>query len=297
MRRSADVHFETRDLFGRFAVSSLLFPGSLVAHSVAMLSRSTAVLWHAAYRRTVLAAFNTVPFYRQRWALEGRTEPTLVEGRTGTHDGASHPEELLRVLVDLVPLAGGEAEYDPARGLGQVLPVARRPRSGTLVVIVDREITRPPADLPNGVRGAALHPDLFAGAEESAVVAELLGALRRRRPVLAVGGDKELSGLISVLPAESSHLVYRLPHRSVSDLDGALYGVLHDPLLGYLGALRECGRWHLDHRRVYARRTRGGLAFTLLKQRSPMFVDVLVDGGVRGDVRWCPRHGTPVVST
>jgi hypothetical protein len=68
-------------------------------------------------------------------------------------------------------------------------------------------------------------------------------------------------------------------------------------MLGYLGAFGECGRWHLDWPRVYARETDAGLAFTLLRQDSPRFVDVLVGAGVRGRVRPCPRHGTPVVHT
>ncbi|EID54558.1 hypothetical protein [Saccharomonospora xinjiangensis] len=261
-----------------------------------MLSRSTAVLWHAAYRRTVLSAFDTVPFYRERWALDGRTEPTLVPGRVGGNDGATHPEELLRTLVDLVPLAGGGTEIDAARGLGHVLRMARPVRPRTLVVIADRSVARPPSDLPKGMWGAAVDPETLGRTDESGVVAELVSTLCRRQPVLVVGGDKDLTRVFASLPGELKHLAQRLPHRTLTELDGGPYGVLHDPVLGYLGALRDCGRWHLDHRRVYARPTKAGLAFTLLTQRSPMLVDVLVGGGVRGQIRLCPRHGTPVVS-
>ncbi|WP_298182283.1 hypothetical protein [Saccharomonospora sp.] len=261
-----------------------------------MLSRSTAVLWRSAYRRAVLSAFNTVPFYRERWALDGRTEPTLVPGRKGRYDGATDPELLARTVVDLVPLSGGEGRVDPARGLGHVLPDARRVRSGTLVVIVDPAIPHPPADLPRGLRGCTVNPKTFADDVSSGTVAELVAAVRRGEPVLAVGDDANIARLCSALPEESTHRIDRLPHRSLAELDGGPYGVLHDPLLGYYGAFRECGRWHLDWRRVYARRTKGGLAFTLLTQRSPRLVDVLVDGGVRGEIRPCPRHGTPVVS-
>jgi hypothetical protein len=261
-----------------------------------MLPRSTAVLWRSAYRRAVLSAFNTVPFYRERWALDGRTEPTLVPGRKGRHDGATEPELLTRTVVDLVPLAGGETRIDPARGLGRVLPTARRVRPGTLVVIVDPAVPTPPVDLPRGLRGCVVNPETLADDTSSGAVVELVSAVRRGEPVLVVGGDKDLARLCSALPQESVHRIDRLPHRSLSELDGGPYGVLHDPLLGYFGAFRECGRWHLDWRRVYARRTRSGLAFTLLTQRSPMLVDVLVDGGVRAEIRPCPRHGTPVVS-
>jgi hypothetical protein len=71
--------------------------------------------------------------------------------------------------------------------------------------------------------------------------------------------------------------------------------VLHDPALGYLGALGNCGRWHLDWPHVYARPTAGGLAFTLLRQESPRFVDVIPAGGIHGEIAPCPRHGSPVV--
>ncbi|WP_154814083.1 hypothetical protein [Actinophytocola xinjiangensis] len=78
---------------------------------------------------------------------------------------------------------------------------------------------------------------------------------------------------------------------------GGKRGVLRDPLLGFLGASRSCGEWHLDWPRVYARATGGGLAVTLLAHRSPMLVDVLVCDGVAGEVVACPVHGTPVVRT
>jgi hypothetical protein len=99
----------------------------------------------------------------------------------------------------------------------------------------------------------------------------------------------------------------RLPHREIGSLDGGPYGLIYDPVLGYLGALAECGRWHLDWQRIYARPTSGGLAITLLRQDSPRLVDVLlsgvgcadpgkqVGGGVRAELARCPRHGTPVV--
>lgn len=260
-----------------------------------MLSRSAAVRWRRAYRRVVRSAFDTVPFYRERWALDGRTDPTLVPGRTGSLDGATDPETLRRTVVDLVPLSGGSTRFDPVRGLGRVLPRARGPRAGTLVVVVDGHACAPPADLPRGLRGCVVDPD-FLGDPDSAVLVEVTNALHRGAPVLAVGGDKELARLSAALPESLARRLDRLPRRTLSELDAGPYGVLHDPLLGYLGAFGECGRWHLDTRNVYARPTRGGLAVTLLNQRSPVLVDVLVDGGVRASVDTCPRHGTPVVS-
>ncbi|WP_197321942.1 hypothetical protein [Saccharomonospora sp. NB11] len=260
-----------------------------------MLTRSAAVLWRRAYRRVVRSAFDTVPFYRERWALDGRTEPTLVPGRTGSVDGATEPEVLRRTVVDLVPLSGGSTRLDPTRGLGHVLPRARDLRTGALVVVVDDAASAPPSDLPRGVRGCVVNPDLLGDAD-SAVSVEVTNALHRGSQVVAVGGDKELARLASALPESLARRLDRLPRRTLSELDTGPYGVLHDPLLGYLGALGECGRWHLDFRHVYARRTKGGLAVTLLTQRSPVLVDVLVAGGVHAAVETCPRHGTPVVS-
>lgn len=156
-------------------------------------------MWTMAYHRAVRSAFATVPFYRHRWALSGRTDPIMVDGRTGVHGGAVTAAEIIAHLVDLVPLSGGSTELDPLRGLRSVL--ASSPAAGDA-------------------------------------------------------------------------------------------GRLHDPILGYLGARRGCGHWHLDWRRVYARSTTGGLAFTLLRQHSPRLVDVLAG---TGEVRTCPRHGTPIL--
>jgi hypothetical protein len=259
-----------------------------------MWSRGVFALWRSAYRRVVRSSFATVPFYRHQWALGGRTDPELVPGRGGVHGGAVLPAEVDGAMVDLVPLAGGDRDADPNRGLGSALgPVM----SGSLVVVLDGAGTDPPTDLPRGVRGCVLDPDAVAADGASTAFAELTAALARGAVVLAVGGDKDLATLAGVLPADLAVRLGRRPVRELDQLDGGPYGLLHDRVLGYLGAFGECGRWHVDWRRVYARETDGGLAFTLLRQDSPRLVDVLVAGGVRGRVRPCPRHGTPVVHT
>jgi hypothetical protein len=247
-----------------------------------------------AYRHVVRSSFATVPFYRHRWATHGRTDPTLVPGRTGAHGGAVLPTDLEAALVDLVPLAGGAREPDPTRGLGVVLGPLR---PGTLVAVLGRAGTRPPTDLPRGVRGCVLEPDSVAADGASTALAELTAALARGGSVLAAGTDKDLARLAGLLPAELSPLFGRRPVRELDQLDGGPYGLLHDRLLGYLGAFGQCGRWHVDWTRVYVRETAAGLAFTLLRQDSPRFVDVLVANGVRGRVVPCPRHRTPVVLT
>jgi hypothetical protein len=251
-------------------------------------------LWRVAYRRVVRSSFATVPFYRHRWATHGRTDPVLVPGRTGAHGGAVLPADVEAALVDLVPLAGGSREPDTSRGLGAVLGPLR---PGTLVAVLGGAGMRPPTDLPRGVRGCVLEPDTVAADGASAALAELTAALTRGDTVLAAGTDKDLVRLSGMLPAELSPLLRRRPLRELDQLDGGPYGLLHDRLLGYLGAFGDCGRWHLDWQRVHVRETDAGLAFTLLRQDSPRLVDVLVGDGVRGRVVPCPRHRTPVVLT
>jgi hypothetical protein len=250
-------------------------------------------LWNASYRRAVRSAFATVPLYRERWALDGREDPVVVAGKMGTNAGAIGAEEAARKLVDLVPLAGGATEFDPCRGLGPVLRDARPPSPGTVVVVLGQVTCRPPADLPRGVRACLLD----AEALPDTALAELVSTLRRNGKVIAVGSDKALGLLTAAVGADVAARLEAVPHRQLDELDGGPFGVLHDPDLGYLGAFRACGRWHVDWRNVFARNTSGGLAFTLLTQRSPRLVDILIASGVRGRIEPCPRHGTPVVLT
>jgi hypothetical protein len=250
-------------------------------------------LWRAAYRRRVRIAFATVPFYRGQWALFGRTDPILVPERTGVNGGAVGADEALRRIVDLVPLAGGTQTIDPARGLGRTLTAALGSSAARgLVVLLDAQATQPPVDLPASMRGCLIDP---ADATASGAHEEVRDALRRGDLVLAVGDDKELGQLAANLPEELVALLHRMPRRRLDQLDGGPFGLIHDPLLGYLGALGQCGRWHLDQRAVYARQTDAGLAFTLLHQDSPSLVDILVQDGRHARLDRCPRHGSPVV--
>ncbi|GHG19784.1 hypothetical protein GCM10017567_42980 [Amycolatopsis bullii] len=256
-----------------------------------MWNLGAGVVWRAAYVRAVRSAFATVPFYRERWALDGREDPVVVPGRTGTNGGAAPLAEAVHKLVDLVPLAGGAPRPDPARGLGRVLRTARAPGPESLVVLLGPDGLRPPSDLPKGVRGCVADPN----GPGASVLRELTAVLHRGHRVLVVGEDKAITAVTAAVP--EAHRIEAVPHRELDSLDSGPYGVLHDPVLGYLGALGNCGRWHLDWPHVYARPTAGGLAFTLLRQDSPRFVDVLPAGGVRGEIAPCPRHGTPVVLT
>lgn len=247
-----------------------------MADSLTMGNRASWALWHAAYRRLVRSSFATVPLYREHWALAGRTDPVLVPGRTGTDGGALAPEILMRRTADLVPLAGGSAVLDPLRGLGSVLPWCVPLRVGTVVAVGTDIATHPPSDLPRGVRGCLLGPGLE-------------NLLHGNRKIVAVATTAELGKL--------PYAVDPVPCHEVGDLPYDPYGLVTDPVLGVLGGVRACGRRHLDWTRVYARETSAGLAFSLLRQRSPRLVDVLAGGGVPGSVEACPRHGTPVLRT
>ncbi len=232
--------------------------------------------WRLAYRKTVTTAFRTVPLYRERWALSGRTDPVVVPGRDGVHGGAIGKDEALGRLVDLVPLSGGSATPDPLRGLGPALAARYPRRHRGLVVVLDKTDILPPSDLPRGVTGCVL--DLSTGPAESAWLA-LTVALRRGVPVVAVGSDKRLAALAAELPEELAVRLDVVPNRALDELDNGPFGLIRDSLTGYLGTLLECGRWHLDWRRVYARETDAGLAVTVLNGGSPVLVDILVGPG------------------
>ncbi|MFC4852542.1 hypothetical protein [Actinophytocola glycyrrhizae] len=192
-------------------------------------------------------------------------------------------------MADLVPLAGGTATVQLLRGLGPALSARFSLPDGAFVAVLDKADVLPPTDLPRGVTGCVL--DLATGPTESAWRA-LTVALGRDAPVLAVGDDKRLAELVAELPEELAVRLDVVPRRTITELDGGPYGLLHDPLLGFLGTLRQCGRWHLDWPRVYARETDAGLAVTVLGQRSPCLVDIVAGPATLGR---CPRHGTPVV--
>ncbi|GAA3065087.1 hypothetical protein LV79_006628 [Actinokineospora globicatena] len=216
--------------------------------------------WRALYRQVVRSSFATVPFYRERWALRGRTDPVVVAGRTGEHGGAIPAAALAGRLPDLVPLAGGSATPDPLRGLEIVLPQCARVAPDTLIIGVAPEhhpLSVPFESTPDEPRGH----------------------------VLAVGTRAQLAGVGPAVPRVE---LVPFAERGTS-------GLLVDELLGVLGGARDCGHWHLDWPRVYARETPLGLAFTLLRQRSPRLVDIVPAGGADGRIIRCPQHRTPVV--
>lgn len=296
MSRSAEPEMWTRATFRLNRGIDDTNSVAVVADFPPMWNSLATRWWHAAYLRGVSSAFATVPLYRETWALRGRTDPVLVPGKTGSNGGALPADEVRRRLVDTAPLAGGSTEPDATRGLAGLLSGATGRHPHRLVVVVDADVTRPPSGLPRGSRGCVLHPDAATSAGGEPVVREVIDTLRRGERVLTIGEDKNIDALRSALPAGLGP-PDRVAHHRIDRLPDGPFGLLHDPLLGYLGTVRDCGRWHVDQRRVYVRETSGGLSFTVLGRTSPRLVDVLIGGGVPGEVHSCPRHGSPVIET
>jgi hypothetical protein len=265
----------------------------MAMHTAAVWTRWQRRLRRRTRDRLVRSTFATVPFYRALWALDGRTDPVLVPGRTGARDGATPSAQARRHVIDLVPLAGGDAEIDPCRGLGPVLTESAGLGAGDLVVVLDPAARHAPADLPAGARGCLLAPDR-AGDEPAAFTA-LVNAARGGGRVLVVGADKELALLDAALPEDVAPRLTRIPRRELDQLDAGPYGVLHDPVLGYYGALGSCGRWHPHEAAVLVRETRFGLAFSLPRQHSPRLVDILPAAADQVQLGRCPRHDTEVI--
>ncbi|GAA2281625.1 hypothetical protein GCM10010149_27590 [Nonomuraea roseoviolacea subsp. roseoviolacea] len=88
----------------------------------------------------------------------------------------------------------------------------------------------------------------------------------------------------------------------VGDPAGVGAVVAHDPHLGYLAAVAPgCGRVHLLWRHLHARPFAGpggpAVAFTALRRRRPVLVDVVPDDAGTLTTALCPEHGTPVVTS
>lgn len=236
--------------------------------------------WEGAYTRVVRSSFNTVPFYRERWALADRDPVAAVEVE-------KRPD-------DLAPIGGGSLAVDPHRGLGHLLRQGGLLGAGTLVGVLGD--VPPPARIP-GVRRARLvaltSTDCLPEPIDRRLIRldslERLASEGRRVAIVAAADDlPELDGAVGI-PS------YAVRRRLPADPEpGAL---LSDRLLGHLAVLLRCGRWHLDWRRVYARNSVTGAAFTLLRQGSPRMVDVIPVPGSPLQINTCPKHASPVVST
>lgn len=261
---------------------------------------------HSAYRRTVRSAFATVPYYRELWSLTEQGRPSTVEDLT-----AREP--------DLVPLRAGGARTVPWRGLEASVRITRGSRLPRATRIVASG-TRPADPAPSGRGGHAAgwasrvaavtewvgrigrggngnqeHPPRGVTVAPAEDLADVVGALvASGSGVVAVGDHTELARVQASGPRVST--LVRCDPRELPSAAPEGGAVLYLPLLGYLGGLAPCGRWHLAVHQVYARplSDSGGVAVTLLHQRSPRLVDVSLGDSVRLDR--CPRHRTPVLT-
>ena len=237
--------------------------------------------WRRAHRRLVHDTFRTVPFYREAWALHGA--------------GPVTGDDVRRRREDLVPLHGGSAVIDRDRG---VEVVAVSGRAGVdAVLVVSRSAPSPVRRMPGGPRRVWLPP---AGADDPAAgrLVDVVAGVRAGRRFVAVGAAGDLAALRTRLPADAraglpAVAVVATDDEEPAPAPGAL---LRDPVLGFLATAAACGLWHLDWRRVHARQSGAGVAVSLLRQRSPRLVDVLLAGPARWTVATCARHGTPVLT-
>jgi hypothetical protein len=234
---------------------------------------------HARYLRAARRAFLTVPFYREQWARAGRPlaepEPTPT-GALPDPPGPLCPFarpwsaacEPSLWTPDLVPLA--PALLDRTR-----LPWSCRPYR--VLLAADAMVASP-------ARRRELNAAAWAAAAPG--------------PAWVVGPPDELD-LVDLGPMERDgpRAVYRLPV-SAAAVPHPVRGpaLLHDPFLGYLGALvPDCRRLHLDWRRVYARDRDAMVTFSRLDRRRPTLLDLVPPGAGAITVGPCPRHGTPVL--
>lgn len=262
--------------------------------------------WHSGYRRTVRSAFATVPYYRELWSLTEQGRPSTVE-------------DLIAREPDLVPLRAGAARTVPWRGLEASVRIARGsrlPRATRITVSYARPVGLAPSGREHGAAGWASrvaavtewlgrigrggngnqedppHGIMVTPAED---LADVVGALVAGGSRVVVVGDRTELAPVEANGPQVSTLV-RCDPRELASAAPEGGAVLYLPLLGYLGALAPCGRWHLAVHQVFARplSDSGGVALTLLHQRSPRLVDVSLGDSVRLDR--CPRHQTPVLT-
>ncbi|HEX6869995.1 MAG TPA: hypothetical protein VF163_02765, partial [Micromonosporaceae bacterium] len=111
-----------------------------------------------------------------------------------------------------------------------------------------------------------------------------------------VGHPDELGTELQRLPAGTLHAVHRLPIGEIARATEAVPTVVHDEVLGYLGARDpRCGWVHVDHRRVHARERGGVVAFSLPASRRPVLLDLVPDRADTVRLAACPRHDTPIL--
>ena len=255
---------------------------------------------HRRYLRATRRAFATVTFYREQ-ITEFNTP--LPEPRPTPAAALPDPPHTL------VPFARPwSAQHEPSLWTPRPQPLAAVLRLAgcrdQLPVLEVRQALWDRTRIGNGWRrrryAVLLSPTArVASPQRREELNQDALAVVGNGPGWLVGTAEELAAL----PKQPQlRPVLRLPIQAVVDRPDDLNAaspppaVLHEPRLGYVGARKpECGQWHLDWRRVYARERDGQLTLSRLDQRRPTLLGLLVPGADHVRVDHCPRHRTPVL--
>ncbi|MCA1568895.1 MAG: hypothetical protein LC798_00965 [Chloroflexi bacterium] len=244
------------------------------------------------YARTVARAYETVPYYRERWrsgqahSARPHTPAAHLEDHLARLFPLAHP---LQPRGELPPWLGGPREL-----LEALLLTEEHDPSATLLEIRPALLDwRSLGPCGIGRYGVVLSPDAIATPTAARVPADI-GAMP---PLELLGSATELTATQPALEHPARQFVrVRLDEGVDASVTPVHAAVLFDSRLGYIGArASSCGEWHLNWRRVHCRTTSDGLAFTKLVQRRPTLVDVVPEQASFVAVAPCARHGSPVL--
>jgi hypothetical protein len=255
------------------------------------------------YRRAARRAFARVTFYREQCAAAGRLldepDPTAVT------DLPDPPHTLC-------PFARPwSAEREPSLWTPSLVPLARALRTAgcraAVPVLEVRDALLDYDRLPR--RGPGRRQPYRVLLSAAAVVAspqrrtdlhqEALAVAETAGSGWVVGTPSEIADVTTVTAGTAGLLrpVYRVPVATIAaGVPADAPVVVCEPLLGYVGARHpDCGQFHLDSPRVFARERNGLLTLSFPRSRRPTLLDIVPTGGDSVTVSDCPRHGVPVL--
>jgi hypothetical protein len=253
------------------------------------------------YRRATRRAFARVTFYREQCAAAGRLldepEPTPVTA-------------LPQPPHTLCPFARPwSAEREPSLWTPSLAPLAAALRiagcRGSAPVLEVRDALLDHDRLPRryGLGRRPAYRVLLSGAATVASPQRRDDLNREALTVAQTAG----SGWVVVDPAALADLpevasgllrpVHRVPVAAVAAQASSDSPVLlYEPPLGYLGGRDpNCGHFHLDSPRVFARERNGLLTLSFPRSRRPTLLDIVPTGGDTVTAGRCPHHGVPVL--
>lgn len=251
------------------------------------------------YRRAVRRAFGTVTFYREQQAAAGAL---LDQPRPTPAADLPDPPHTLCPFARPWSAALEPSLWTP--GPAALARALRLAGCGGGPVLEVRDALLDAAHLPRvGWSGRRRYAVLLSPA---AVVASPARRWQLNAAALAgaaaagkawvVGGADELAGMPEAA-GDGLEPVHRVPVGAVAAAGPAGRPVvLHEPSLGYLGALvPTCRSFHLDWRRVYASERDGAVTLSLLRGRRPTLLDIVPPDAEAVTVAHCPQHGSPVL--